>query len=68
MVGLKSYLCHQQIQDVLQNIPAKDSRFLRTLYPKLVPTVDLKRDFECSKCLHSQEMEVPLTAAFFWPK
>ena len=58
----------QQIDNVIQNLPAKDSRFIRSLFPKVTPTVELKKNFHCKKCGHKQEMEVPLTAAFFWPK
>jgi len=57
-----------QIDDVIQNLPAKDSRFIRSLFPKITPAVELKKDFRCKKCGHQQEMEVPLTAAFFWPR
>ena len=51
----------------IESMPAKDSRFLRDLYPKLVPNVRLKHQFMCEQCFFSKEMEVPLTAAFFWP-
>jgi hypothetical protein len=28
----------------------------------------MKTDFNCSSCSFVQEVEVPLTAEFFWPK
>ena len=29
--------------------------------------IDLTQEFSCTECGHEQEMEVPLTADFFWP-
>ena len=56
------------IDDFVEAMPVKDSRHLRNLYPKLVPQVRLVEDFLCKECFHEQEMEVPLSAGFFWPK
>jgi hypothetical protein len=28
----------------------------------------MKKEFTCSSCSYSQEVDVPLTAEFFWPK
>ena len=58
------------MQDVfryIDNLPVRDSRFLRTTYSKLTPAVELKHDFVCSGCSFEQEVEVPITAQFFWP-
>ena len=56
------------IDDFVEAMPVKDSRHLRTLYPKLVPQVRLIENFLCAECFHEKEMEVPLSAEFFWPK
>ena len=56
------------INSLVNNLPAKDSRYLRTVYGRTVPNVDLRQWFECSNCFHQEEVEVPLTAEFFWPK
>lgn len=56
------------INSLVNNLPAKDSRHLRTVYAQTTPNVDLKQHFECSHCSHEAEVEVPLTAEFFWPK
>ena len=52
----------------IDSMPARDSKFLRRLYPKLVPNISLRHDFLCKECLTSNDTEVPLTAAFFWPE
>ena len=55
------------INHLVDNIPSIDSRQIRTAYRAAAPTVDLTQYFECSECDYAQEMEVPLTADFFWP-
>tara|TARA_R100001510_G_C7612280_1_gene175431 strand:- start:128 stop:985 length:858 start_codon:yes stop_codon:yes gene_type:complete len=49
-------------------MPAYDSKFLRLAYADVLPAVNLEQYFECSECDHSQEMEVPFTVEFFWPR
>ena len=56
------------IASLIQNLPAQDSRFLRTFYSEITPNIDLTQVFECSSCGYSADMEVPLTADFFWPR
>jgi len=57
----------QAIQYVSQNLPSFDSRHLRMAIKKATPNIDLTQEFSCTECGHEQEMEVPLTADFFWP-
>jgi predicted RNA-binding Zn-ribbon protein involved in translation (DUF1610 family) len=49
-------------------MPAYDSKYLRSVYTEIMPTIDLTQNYECSSCGHEQEMEVPFTSEFFWPK
>lgn len=49
-------------------MPASDSRFLRATYQALMPNYDLRQHFVCDTCGYEQDMEVPFTADFFWPK
>jgi len=51
----------------VNNVPSLDARHLRTAFRLATPNVDLSQNFECESCGHEQEMEVPLTAEFFWP-
>lgn len=52
----------------IRSLPASDARHLRDTYSRKMPNVELKHDFECHSCGHEQELEVPLTSEFFWPK
>jgi hypothetical protein len=57
----------QAIQYVATNLPSIDSRHLRMVLKDATPNIDLTQKFSCIECGHEQEMEVPLTADFFWP-
>jgi hypothetical protein len=57
----------EAIEYVSQNLPSGDSAFLRKIYTKIVPNVELTLGFTCQHCGHNEEMEVPLAAEFFWP-
>ena len=56
-----------QMSSFLENMPASDSRFLRKVFGKITPNIEMKQEFVCSECDHEQAMEVPFTADFFWP-
>jgi len=58
----------KMIRHLVENIPSVDSRHLRSVYRMAMPNIDMSQDFECEECSHEQEMEVPLTADFFWPQ
>ena len=55
------------ISQFLDLVPARDARALRAAFQKCTPNVDMKQVYACEGCDHTQEMEVPLTADFFWP-
>ena len=57
----------RQMYKFIDNLPVRDSRFLRNQYAKLSPALNLKHDFTCPECGYEQEVEVPITAQFFWP-
>ena len=56
------------VNEAIANMPAKDSKHLRDTYKLLVPNVDMTQEFRCVHCAYEGDMEVPLTADFFWPK
>ena len=58
----------EAIDYVAHNIPSADSSFLRKTYKTVVPNVELNLGFQCENCSHTEDMEVPLTAEFFWPE
>ena len=66
VVSLNGDSSMQAKQYFIENVPSIDSRHLRLAYRLAAPNIDLTQDFECSECSHEQEMEVPLSADFFW--
>lgn len=57
----------QALNFLIENIPSLDARHLRTCYKLTAPNIDMTQLFSCDNCGHEQDMEVPLTADFFWP-
>ena len=58
----------QTLASFINACPAKDSRAIRETYAKVAPNLTLHQNFSCGECGHEEEVEVPLTAEFFWPK
>lgn len=67
-VSIEGVTNRSQINQAVAVLPAKDARYLRDVYRKLIPNIDLKQVFACSECDYSGDMEVPFTTDFFWPK
>jgi len=57
----------EAIQYLVDNIPSIDSRRLRLAYRTASPNVDLTQYYVCDECNYEADMEVPLSADFFWP-
>ncbi len=58
----------EAINYFVENVPSLDAQHLRTAFANATPNVDLTQYFNCHECGYETEMEVPLSADFFWPK
>jgi hypothetical protein len=67
LISVNGDSSRQAIEYVANNLPSFDSRHLRMIIKMATPNIDLTQQFSCTNCGHTQEMEVPLTADFFWP-
>lgn len=56
------------IDNFVDNLPVIDARLLRNLSKDVSPNVDMNQEFSCSNCGHEEEVEIPFTVEFFWPK
>lgn len=56
------------LKTAIESMPARDSKHLRTVYQNTVKGVDMRHTFKCRSCEFEGELEVPLTADFFWFK
>ena len=54
------------ISRFISNMPARDAKYLRTLYKKITPNLNFEKEFECDKCGYDTKLEVRLTPDFFW--
>tara|TARA_R110000824_G_scaffold292838_2_gene481226 strand:+ start:224 stop:1069 length:846 start_codon:yes stop_codon:yes gene_type:complete len=57
-----------QVANFVENMPSRDSRFLREYYAKAVPNIDMTESYVCPVCLAAQEVDVPITVNFFWSR
>lgn len=56
------------ISQLVDNMPARDSRHLRYVYAQAVPNIDLTQEVLCELCGAEALLEVPFSTEFFWPK
>ena len=68
VVAINEVTDKNTLQTALVNMPARDAKHLRTTYSQAVKGVDMRHSFSCDKCDYNGELEVPLTADFFWFK
>lgn len=68
IISVEGYTDSANLNALVENMPASDSRYVRDIYAQVVPTVKLNHNFECSSCQHQGVLEAPLNAEFFWPK
>jgi len=47
-------------------MPARDSRYLRAAYIRVIPGLDMTQEFCCPSCGLEKEVDIPLTVDFFW--
>ena len=56
------------INNFVDTMNLRDSRAFRTYLEEVEPDVDMKQDYKCRMCGHSEEVEIPVTVGFFWPE
>jgi len=56
------------LDEFIGGVPAKDLHYLRAVYARNTPNIDMSHDFECDNCNYRTVLEVPFTTDFFWPK
>jgi transcription elongation factor Elf1 len=68
VVSVNGETDRRKINQFIDNMPAKDSKYLRNVYKNINPNVSMEQQFTCSSCGFEETMEVPFTSDFFWPK
>ena len=68
IVSVSGHEDRSTISQAVQHMTGKQSRAIREAYAKSIPSVELKSQFSCGSCGTTTEMEVPMTADFFWAR
>ena len=55
------------INQYVDNMNVMDSRSFRGFIEKNTPDLEMKGEFNCVHCGHKEEVDIPITVAFFWP-
>jgi len=66
--SINGVTAHETLHKAVAVMPAYDAKCLRNNYQKLIPNVTIEKKYTCSSCTEEQELEVPFTQEFFWPK
>ena len=56
------------INNFVNAMNLRDSRAFRTYLEEVEPDVNMKQDFKCRMCGHTEEVDIPITVGFFWPE
>jgi|TARA_R110000824_G_scaffold31089_16_gene101594 hypothetical protein len=57
----------EHINQFIETLPTLDGRHLRKVFTSVSPDINLKCEYTCDVCAHTEEVDLPLTAEFFWP-
>ena len=68
IVSINGNSTEEYVNSFINNMPAMDSKYLRTAYQKIVPNIDLSQLFSCPDCGYEGEVTMPFGADFFWPR
>jgi len=68
IVSINTVTDMSMINRFVDLMPARDSRYLRKVYERIKPDVDLDHEFTCESCSYGGKVVMPLTAEFFWPR
>ena len=56
-----------KVNSFVKNMPARDSRSLRTYIQKSEPGIDMSVWMKCPHCSESSQVSLPIGGNFFWP-
>jgi len=66
-LAFNGYKDSMTINQVIDNLPAGDSRVLREASKNISPDIKMEANFACGNCDHEEVITVPLGTDFFWP-
>ena len=67
IVSVMGHEDRETIAKYVDSLPMRDSRFLRKAYESVSPSIELRKEFVCVDCDHTDDITFPFTTDFFWP-
>jgi len=68
IVSLNGVTERSKVEEFVDVMPAMDATHLRKEYERARPDVDMTCMFECQHCDADNDISIPFSANFFWPK
>lgn len=56
------------VEKFVDAMPALDSSYLRKVYSRVAPNLEMKQDYTCPSCDADTLVDIPFSANFFWPE
>ena len=67
VLDFNGYAGEKEINYVVENMVATDSRYLRDCFRLISPDIKMEQEFACKHCDHKEVVVVPFGTDFFWP-
>jgi len=67
IVSVDGVIEKNKVNSFVKNMPARDSRSLRTYVQKHEPGIDMNVWMKCPHCSESSKVSLPIGGNFFWP-
>ena len=67
IVSINDHTVREDLDKFVEQMPLRDVKYLRETYERIKPDLDVTYSFGCDHCSHEGEVQMPLTAQFFWP-
>lgn len=68
IISIEDIVNKNEIEQLLTNMPTSETRSLIKYIREIAPDYNMNYSFECPECNKITELQVPITAEFFWPE
>jgi hypothetical protein len=68
IISIEGITDRNKINHFVKNMPAYDSKSLRSFIRENEPGIDMSHEFMCQHCQHVNKASLAITPEFFWPR
>ena len=68
IISIQGITDRNKINHFIKNMPAYDSKSLRSFIRDNEPGIDMSHEFMCQHCQHVNKANLAITPEFFWPR